>query len=370
VISLAGLEIKGRVGAPKSHYAFKESPASALVVIRQLKKNSSVFDISPDEASLFADAKNGKLAAWSQAEAILVASGVQEKQRRARYLAQIDQLVAEAKIMIRKGKTVYQQGELLLAWMHKRVLISGYQENQSSFSTLLDTGKFNCVSSSALYGILGQKLGLDIRAIEVPDHTFSIFYDGARHVDVETTSPAGFDPASRPEVLAQFTRQTGFNYISEKDQDKRREVTGLGLAALIYYNHGVELAKKRKYQEALLANFCALSLDAKMKTAVHNVLAVLANWSKELVGQKHYTQAVEVVEMGLGLAPKDATLLNNQKVIWEEQITAAVDAKKPTEAMQLLEIAAARMPEGNYERLQSWVFIKPSMAFIERNSNA
>ena len=78
---------------------------------------------------------------------------------------------------------------------------------------LLDGKTFNCVSSAVIYNIIALRLGLDVRAIEVPDHAFSIVYDGTAHMDVETTTPLGFNPA-RDQIEA-FERMTGFRYIPQ-----------------------------------------------------------------------------------------------------------------------------------------------------------
>jgi hypothetical protein len=109
---------------------------------------------------------------------------------------------------------------------------------------VLDTGLFNCVSSAVIYNILGSRLGLNLRAVEVPDHVFSVLYEGARHGDVETTTGAGFNPARDRFRVSRLLRETGFVYIPESHPEERREVGEAGLVAIIYYNHGVEEARQ------------------------------------------------------------------------------------------------------------------------------
>ena len=135
----------------------------------------------------------------------------------------------------------------------------GYSSNQTDVSVILDTGTFNCVSSATLYNILGRRLGLDVRAIEVPDHAFSILYDGTRHADVETTTASGFDPARDKAAQEKIEKQTGFRYIPDSHREQRREIGEAGLVAIIYYNHGVTLTSSKQHYDALLAYFRAMA---------------------------------------------------------------------------------------------------------------
>ncbi len=67
-VSLAEISVVGHKGQPVTHYAFAEAPAKAFSVLSQLKHLVKVR-ISNDEASLFADAQDGKLDEWTFAEA-------------------------------------------------------------------------------------------------------------------------------------------------------------------------------------------------------------------------------------------------------------------------------------------------------------
>jgi len=206
---------------------------------------------------------------------------------------------------------------------------------------------------------LGRRLGLDVRAMEVPDHTFSIIYEGAAHADVETTTASGFNPSRDRRAQEHFTQQTGFRYVADRHRDKRREIGQTGLVALIYYNHGVQYAKEKRFGEALTAYFRALSLDPHFASAVRNVLAALANWSVELSKVGQYEEAVNVVNTGLALAPDDATLVNNRRAAWIGWAEAAMENGDDDEALAILRRAAGEVPDGNFSAYQAWVFIRP-----------
>jgi tetratricopeptide (TPR) repeat protein len=360
-VAAAEVEVIGREGEPKSRYAFAESPAKAFDVLTRLEKTTSLkVAVSDDEKAMFAKAKAGRLTPVEFAEAALLASGVVDAGKRKKYLKRLDALEQQARKAVANAHTPAAKGEALLKWLHRGPMSKGYVAKQTDLSAILDTGTFNCVSSAALYNALALRLGLDVRAIEVPDHAFSILYDGTRHIDVETTNPNGFNPARDKAAIAKFEQMTGFRYIPDAHRDQRREVDEAGLAGIIYYNHGVLLSDAKRYHEALVANFRAMSLDPEFGSAVKNALAVLANWGTELSHDGKFQEALEVMATGLALAPQDATLVNNHSAVWSQWALNAVDAGKPEEALAILKRAATAIPGGGFEAMQSLVYIRPA----------
>ena len=365
-VAVAEVKIVGREGPPQTRYKFKESPAKAFDVLKQLEGSGALnLSISPDEASLFADARDGKLDQWSFAEAALIASGVLRADQRKRYLDRLESIEAEARKAVGGLKEPFTQGAALLKFLHTGPMAKGYLSRQTNVSTIFDTGQFNCVSSAALYNILGRRLGLDLKAIEVPDHAFSILYDGTNHADVETTTPAGFNPARNKVAQAEFEKLTGFAYIPDGNRDRRREVGEVGLLAIIQYNHGVELMREKRYPEALMAYFRAMSLDPEFASAVQNALAVLANWSGELSRQHQFDEALKVATIGLQLAPQDAALVNNHKAVWSQWADSLAKDGKADDALTILRRAASAIPDGGFARMQSWVFLREGEEYIK-----
>jgi tetratricopeptide (TPR) repeat protein len=368
-VSLAEIELLGRQGPPATAYEFGETPARAIDILSRLQTVSAVkLAVSPDEKLAFDKAKAGRLDAAGFADVALLASGVLDAARRKAYLARIDALAAKARAAVGTGGSPAERGEALLRWLHREALAKGYRATQTDLSVLLDEQTFNCVSSAVIYNILALRLGLDARAIEVPDHAFTIVYQGTTHWDVETTNAQGFNPARDPRQVERFERMTGFRYVPESHRDKRREVTEAGLAAIIYYNKGVELNKAGRHHDALLAYFRAMSLDPEFASAAKNALATLANWSVELARQRQWQQAVDVAAMGMTLAPKDALLANNQIAVWQRWAMSLADAGQPDEAVAVLKRAAQAVPKGGFEVMQAWVYIKPGEDLVKARS--
>lgn len=366
-LAVAGVEVLGRAGLPESRYAFAEAPAKAFDVLQRLGKASALkIGVSADEKALFARAQAGRLDARGFADAALLASGVLDPALRAEYAQRLDGLELQARAALATVAGPAARGDALLRWLHRGPLAKGYVAGQTDLHTLLDTGTFNCVSSAVLFNCLALRLGLDARAIEVPTHAFSIVYEGTQHRDVETTTPEGFDPARDPAVVARFEQATGFRYIHDVHRDQRREVEEAGLAAIVYYNHGVTLSQARRYHEALLAFFRAMSLDAEFASAVKGALGVLARWGVELAEAGQPEPALEVIGTGLALAPQDAALRNNRLWVWQRWAEREIDAGRADEALAILGRAADAVPEGGFAARQAWVFLKGA----ERHADA
>jgi len=370
-VAIAEVAVIGHTGPPVSHYAFKETPAKALDVLARLKGSTALnLSISSDELALLGDVKDGHFTKWSFDEAALFASGVRDASQRKQYMLRLDSLERGARKATGGTTGPLEKGEKLLSFLHdpNGPMAKGYVSHQTDLSTVLDQRTFNCVSSATLYALLGRRLGLDVRAIEVPEHAFAILYDGTRHADVETTTSSGFDPARDRASQEQFHAKTGFRYIPDSNRDQRREVGEAGLVAIIYYNHGVGLTEQKRHYEALLTYFRAMSLDREFDSAVKNALASLANWGNELCDAKKFEEAVKVLSTGLDLAPKDSLLLNNSKVAWQQWAEATATAGKDDEAIAILRRAAAAIPDANFPALQAWIYIRRGEDLI-KNGN-
>lgn len=366
--SISELVVIGQPGQPMTHYLFKESPASAFDVLNRLNESSTIMPgITQDEESLFADAKDGNLDDWSFAEAALLASGIDDAGKRKKLIAEIDKLTEKARQEIAKAKSADKKGESLLKFLHQGPFQQGYVSKQTNVSTILEEHTFNCVSSATLYNIVGRKLGLDLRAVEVPEHVFSILYDRQKHFDIETTTEAGFNPARDKQAQEDFTKLTGFAYIPDSNRDERREIGETGLLAITYYNHGVQHTQDKQYQAALMAYFRAMSMDAEFDSAVKNALSALANWSAELSRSEKFEDALRVVEVGVDLAPNDATLLNNQKAVWSEWAQSTMDHGDAKQAIAILKNAAEKIPDGGFPEMQAWLFIRQGEELIKKN---
>jgi tetratricopeptide (TPR) repeat protein len=353
------LLVAGPVAAAPKSYPFNTAPDKAFDSLARFDNVAGTKSApTADQAALFADAADGKLDKFSFAEACLIASGVNDADARKKYLAQIDTIEADARKAIESAKTPAERGEKLLKFLHAGPMAKGYESKQTDLHVILDTGTFNCVSSAVLYNVIGRRLGLDLKAVEIPQHVFSVLYDGDKRIDVETTNARGFDPSDDNGGPKKVTKE-------ERHSGHRREVGEAGLAAVIAYNHGVALTDEKKYAEAIRVNFFALALDRTSPSAAGNAMAGLTNWPLELARAEKFEDALTVLAVGLELAPKHSSLENNHKAVWSEYAESLAKAGKLDEALTVLRRAAKSAPQGDFETRQAFLFIKPAQEKIE-----
>ena len=363
-VALAELALIGTKGPPETVYEFGAAPVDAIRVLESLSGLAlGSFGLEEDERRLFEIAADGSFSIDDFEHAALLASGVTDSAKRAAYQSRISELEVAARAAIDLSAPTTESGADLLEWLHAALLTGGYQERQTNLDAVLDDGVFNCVSSAVIYVALGQRLGLDVRAIEVPDHAFAIAYDGANHMDVETTTPQGFNP--RRDKVDAFEALTGFNYIPQSNKDQRREIGMASLAALIYYNHGVTAIREERYYDALLANFRAMSLDPEFDSAVANALAALGRWSDDLADDGKWEDAVRVAAVGVDLAPDDAGLAAREIAVWQRRAISEIDAGRAEQALDVLQQASVAVPDGEFGAMQALVLIRPAESLIK-----
>ncbi|WP_108816574.1 hypothetical protein [Loktanella sp. Alg231-35] len=363
-VALAEIAVAGHTGPPESSYAFGESPANALQLLEGLGTlEPAEFALSGAEREIFASRAEGMFDQRAFEEAALLASGVTNPAARQGYIARLDAIETAARNALDTEAPPARLGADLLAWLHLTVMTGGYVERQTDLSIVLDDGQFNCVSSAVLYAAIGRRLGLDVRAIEVPDHAFAIVYDGVDHMDVETTTPEGFDP--QRERLVAFEELTGYVYIPESNRAKRREIGPAGLVALIYYNHGVEALRTDRYNDALLHNFRALSLDPEFTSAVQNALVALGKWSASFADSGQWEAATQVAALGTRLAPEDDGLVARERATWERWAYAVAEGGDAVEAIAILDRVATASPGADYDAAKAAVFLRPAEDLIK-----
>jgi tetratricopeptide (TPR) repeat protein len=335
-----------------SAYPFAEPPLAIYDRLSSLKVGE-VPALPEFERQVLRDAwasrtakKPDRVPAHLLLDALLAAAGVDDADKRQEYRERFEKLVADAKLAVGEAKGVRDRGEKLMGFLHAGVMKKGYDEGQSSFTAVLDSGKFNCVSSSAVYYAVGSRLGLELRPISIPGdvvagHAALDLIDGKDRVQVEPTNPDGFDwqaKVSRPGV-----RVIGFI----PDRKKGHEVDALGLPAMIYSNRGVGLTKAKDTSPLAAARcyLAALALDPNDPTAANNLKAVFVNWGPELADQKKYEEGLRVLALGRAIAPKDARMRDNSAYVWEKYLQWLLDEKRDKDAVAAAAEARKALPD-------------------------
>jgi tetratricopeptide (TPR) repeat protein len=308
-------------------------------------------ELNDREKALLADAADGRLARVSFAEAALLASGVGDPARQQTYLQRIASLEQDARRAVADAKAPFEKGKLLLTWMHSGPCRK-YDANQDHLPDLLDDGRFNCVSVTTLYAILGKRLGLDVRGVVATMHMYAVLYDGAvakqpvekgdkvlspfstGSKDVETTNARGFDPKRRPPA-------------------RRREVNDFGILAAVYRNQATRLGRARRHTEVVRAAALAQALDPRPDAPTGDLEIAFHNWYVSLAKKDQFAEARAVLRLGLELMP------GNRKLIGDRRNGYAVEAQAHRKegawdkAVELLTKAVAEHPDEPNLRLDA-----------------
>ena len=132
----------------------------------------------------------------------LLASGVRSYSDYENVKRQVDQFTRKMQEHIVEDDNDWLVGQILNREMHNAFFLkeskgdapNGYSEDQSRLMGIFETGEFNCISASLLYTVVARHFDLRAQGVMLPSHAFiQLNLDDGRQIDVETTSPNGYD---------------------------------------------------------------------------------------------------------------------------------------------------------------------------------
>src|SRR5262245_12886190 len=276
-------------------------PAKASVEIPQGDPLTAPLEFSPAQRGLFADIADGHLGELLLVDAALVACGVIDAteldRHRGQFASARDELLRTAADRgLPRGNhqtenEKLQQAELVHRILHQCLLRGDYDADATDLATTLDTGIYNCASATLLFVALAGELGLDAHAVELPGHVRAVVDRGSRQFEIEVTCP-GWRGAVR-DVGSRGSGSAG----------NRRDVSPLGLLAMIYYNRGIDAFNDRRFAQAVALNRRALLLDPENRTARGNLLAAVNNWALALCDARQFAAAESLLAAGQQFDP-------------------------------------------------------------------
>lgn len=192
-----------------------------------------------------------------------------------------------------KSQDESQRAESLLKFLHTK--LRGYVETQTRVDTLIDRGLFNCVSSAVVYMILGRQMGLNVEAVATADHAFALVkLSNGREIDVETTTPYGYDPGTKTEFTNAFG-QTGFAYVPPGNYRQRRTIDARQLLGLLLQNRMADDQKAGRPDEAVGRGIDRWVLEASPEARA-TLVAGFTNYVSWLNSRRQYQNALDTIE--------------------------------------------------------------------------
>jgi len=184
------------------------------------------------------------------------------------------------------------RAEALLQFLHRR--LKSYSTNQTRLDVLVDRGTYNCVSSAVAYMILGRDAGLDVQAVATTDHAFALVRLPDREVDVETTTPYGFDPGTKTEFVNSFG-QTGFAYVPPGNYTQRKTIGDRQLLGLLVQNRMADLQREGKAEEAVGPAIDRWTFEGTPE-AFRTLIDGFSNYGAWLNTRREYAKGLELVD--------------------------------------------------------------------------
>ncbi|HVX62902.1 MAG TPA: tetratricopeptide repeat protein [Pirellulales bacterium] len=293
-----------------------------------------LVELSPLEARALAEAGDGRTDSRWLLTAVCAASGEQDEASIARLLRRVEAHCESFRRRFAGQDSDRERAEAALEYLYAEVLHGGYQAEATDLAAALDGRGYNCVSSTVLFNCLAETCGLSAAAVEAPGHVFSVVDSTDGPIEVETTCRNWF----RAAALAGRVQRGG----------ARRRLSAAGLAALVYYNRGVELLAKHRFADAIVANLKALRLDPENPAARSNWLAGLNNWALEHNAQGDHSAAVRLLRHGLRLTPEHRAFRVNFVAVHQQWIEALLAQQQDERALELLRQAQRDLPQETY----------------------
>lgn len=133
------------------------------------------------------------------------------------------------------------------------------------FADIFSTGEYNCVSATALFGLILQQLDIPFSIKETPTHVFLVAYPESSRIVLESTDPQSgyiaFNARFKNEYVSQLRKM---KLISEREYQTKgveklfdemyfsnQDISLKELIALQYYNDGLYLMDEEKYDSSL-----------------------------------------------------------------------------------------------------------------------
>ncbi|MDR2168639.1 MAG: hypothetical protein LBP59_00675 [Planctomycetaceae bacterium] len=334
--------------------------------------NMLIRNIDPVEKALLKDAQDGKWDNFDLFRAAIIAEGERNPAKINNYESKLDAILQKTKNNNPIPDEIFIRN--LFEALHGEMMYK-YDINCTNVSNVFETGKFNCVSATVLFNVLGEKANLKIHAIEMPEHVLSRMNFQNKQIDVETTCPKWFridnkedlaaatlqrvakpEPATpNPIAKNNINEKNNQNILTQSEQVEKlsrnsRDLTSVQLIAIIYYNTGIDLEKEERYPEAIIANLKALHLDPESENAWKNLLVPINNWAIKLSngnktnGIKRYDLAAILLDQGVYLDPKYENFKINQLHIYYHWIHDLAVNGQIDAAKEVFSYADKRLP--------------------------
>ncbi len=267
---------------------------------------SRINDWSRGQRDLIRDASDGHLEEFSLIHASLLVTPAIDGHSESHWIGQFQWHVQRCAAQIPPKCDDLTRAAAIFRYMHDQMLTREYREDVTGVRYCLRDGCYNCVSSTLIYICLCREMGVQARAVALPNHVFVKLLGSP--VLIETTYPrwTQLDPDD--------PRIDQIRYL--------REISDVALLGRFFYNQGITWAKQSEFAQAAQCARLSCQFDPGDPAAHANFLATLNNWSLSLCREGRFEQASRLVTQGLSLSAHYEPLVANDVYVHQRWIIA------------------------------------------------
>jgi hypothetical protein len=300
--------------------SIRTKPYKVLLKAAMLLPPSEKPMLTAPEADLFEDAMDGKVSGFSLREVALICAGVEDHSTLNHYTNKIDAIVKEARKAIANGKTDNEKADLLAHHLYDGPLHGGYVDSQVDFLKLLDEGKFNCVSSSLLYNMVGSELDLQTNCVTLPNHVFLVMGDLVIE-PVSGITCTHFQHAATVNKCWNDSPEFSKRYF---DDSHMYLSTNVDLIAEVYMDRSTELdVKEQKLAESAVESLKAVCMDSKNPMFRQSAECQMGKWFQSAIDQHDVKMASKIAKLYAELFTNPPQASTMQRLIAETQAQLA-----------------------------------------------
>jgi hypothetical protein len=308
--------------------------------------NLPTNELTPLETKLLTDLKNGKLDTLSLYDVVLIVSGLNVENEIYRdFKKKIERIKKdflkyykkqkkeasnnkETVLLSSEDKTfndeIYKKANQLLIFLHDNYF-KVYDKKTNSIINLFISGKYNCLSSTILYTVIANDLGLNVKGVVIPEHTFAILINDSENKDVETTMKTGFD-IDESQILNQGEKNIPEKAIDAYYSD-RQIVEPIELISLLYTNYIKNISDEALYTKETLKKYIkAMEISPNSKILKDDLNEYLLGYAMKEFEKGNISFAIEFLNDCKKISKDNQELYSNALIIFTQSIQNNIDA--------------------------------------------
>ncbi len=263
---------------------------------------------------------------FSIEKSVLLSYGITSSRDISYYTTMINQIADNIENKFnRKNKIKFAKS--IFRYMHDNIL-KEYESMSYRIDTLLESGKYNCVSSTIFYNILLIKKGYNPQMVLTRDHTFTILNIDNQNIFIENTTEAGFNYINNPNLknkdeLIKNLKSNKYIVLNKKEM-----ILSI-YANRVYYIEDI----KSSFQVSLKA----IALEPESLSKYSNIKAGFFNYLNYLATEKNnYQKSYLIIKEALDNLNSYNFLLKRFKTEVHNYIISLVNKNSYEKALNIL----------------------------------